>query len=122
MKLILDLLLRLIRLAKGEFALAKAEMTNRLRRAAFGAVLLLFALILVILALGLLAGAMVELGLIYGLTPMQAQLAAAGGFAVVALLLGWMGARALRPRNLIPRQTLENVRRDIETLTGKDKS
>ena len=79
MKLILDLLLRLIRLAKGEFALAKAEMTNRLRRAAFGAVLLLFALILVILALGLLAGAMVELGLIYGLTPMQAQLAAAGG-------------------------------------------
>lgn len=120
MLLILDLVLRVMRLVGGEFALARAEMSYRLRRAALGAVLVLLALMLTGIALVLLAGALVSLGESHGLSPIAAHLAAAGGFVAAALVLGWIGARSLRPKAFIPRQTLESVRRDLATLSRKE--
>lgn len=101
---------------RDEAALAKAEVSRAARDAAIGMAQMVVALILVFVALIVLAGAAV-LGLIaFGLSPVVAALVVGVALLLVALALVQMAIRLLSPKNLTPRRTIANVRRDLETL------
>lgn len=116
---IVDLVARILR---GEAALARAEAKRALRDAAFGIAQVIVAAILGFIGLFVLAAAAV-LGLVaLGLAPALAALAVG-----VALLLAAAGVlqyalRLLSPRNLVPRRSIDSLRRDVETFRNAVKS
>ena len=107
-----DALQHLTNLVRGEIALAKAEVEQNVKRAARGVAMIAVAAIALIITLGLGSAAAV-LGLVeYGFTPFAASLICAGIFALVALILGWVGLNAISNTNLKPDQTVRNIKRD----------
>lgn len=103
-------------LLRDEVTLAKAEVSRAARDAAIGMAQMVVALILAFVALIVLAGAAV-LGLIaIGLSPVVSALVVGVALLLVALALVQMAMRLLSPKNLTPHRTIENVRRDLETI------
>lgn len=100
----------LTRLVRGEVALAKAEVEDNLRAAVTGIVLVVAAVVIALSALNVLSAALVTALVEMGLSPVWAALAVALLLCVFALIFGWLGVSALKPRNLIPSQSVENVR------------
>ncbi|SPH23482.1 hypothetical protein DEA8626_02545 [Defluviimonas aquaemixtae] len=111
-----DVVHRLTRLVRGEIALAKAEIDEKLRTAGMGIVLVVAAAVIALSALNVLSGALVAALVEQGLTPGWAALAVAALLALIALIFALRGLSALKPSNLVPRRTTSNVRRDAETL------
>lgn len=106
----------LTQLLRGEVALAKAEVEENLRKAAYGLAFVVLAAIMAIAALNLLSGAIVAALVAQGMPPGWAALLVAAGFALLAILLGYRGFRALAPGNLIPRRAADQVKRDATYL------
>ncbi|MBO6602680.1 MAG: phage holin family protein [Roseicyclus sp.] len=114
--LISSVLLHLSRLIRKEFELAKAEMSEKVNRAAFAIGLLVIGAILLLSALNVLAGAAVA-GLVeLGLTPGWAALAVAGVVLLIAAVLAARGISILKTTRFAPTETVETISNDFATL------
>ena len=117
--LLADLVATLGRILRGEIALARAEITQGARAALRGLVMIVVAVILLVTAIQLFAGAGVH-GLIRaGLHPWQAELVLGGVLLAVAAGLTVIGLGRLRPETLMPQRAFAGLRRDVETLKPK---
>lgn len=106
----------LIRLVRGEVALAKAEVQQSIRTAITGLILILVAVVIAISAINVLSAALVGALVEQGVSHVWAALIVAAVLCVVAVVFGWLGVNALKPANLFPTQTAENVRRDARAI------
>ncbi|WP_227284744.1 phage holin family protein [Boseongicola sp. H5] len=114
--LISSVLLHLSRLIRKEFELVKAEMSEKVNRAAFAIGLLVIGAILFLSALNVLAGAAVA-GLVeLGLTPGWAALAVAGVVLLIAAVLTARGISILKTTRFAPTETVETISNDFATL------
>lgn len=111
-----DALQQLSRLVRGEMGLARAEITLGLQAAVGGLWLVLAATVLAITALNVLAGALVAAVIATGVPPGWAAIGVGAAFAAMAMLMGFAGARALKPADLSLPRTVGNLRRDAETF------
>jgi hypothetical protein len=110
-----DAVEQLGKLVQNEAELARAEMSQKITQAGIGiafvggaAILCVPVLVVLLLALALwLAG--------LGLSPPLAHLAAAGCGALVCAVLALVGAQYLKPDNLKPKVTIQQVERDVAT-------
>lgn len=117
--LLAELVATLGRILRGEIALARAEISQGLRVALRGLVMIVAAVILLVTAIQLFAGAGVA-GLVQaGLRPWQAELLLGGVLVVVGALLSMAGLRRLRGNMLVPQRAFDGLRRDVETLKPK---
>lgn len=114
--LLSDAIQALSDLVRGEIALAKAEMTDKLRQAGAGIGLVVAGAVVGVVALNTLAGAAVAGLVAQGIAPGWAALIVAVVAGLLALVLIGVGRRALSPENLMPRRTARNVRRDATTV------
>lgn len=111
-----DVLLGFTRLVKGELALARAEAERSLRDAAKALGIMAMAAILGITALTVLSGAMVA-GLVgLGMPLHWAAVVVGVGLIAVAAGLVYYALHLLKPANLAPNRSFQNLRRDAETL------
>ena len=114
--LVADLFQHLFSLMRGEVALARAEVEEKIRAAGFGIGLLAAALVLALGSLNVLSAALVAGLTALGLPAGWSALGVGVVFALIALGLALRGAAALKPSHLTPDRTLKNVRRDAQTL------
>lgn len=110
-----DAVEQLGKLVQNEAELARTEMSQKITQAGIGlgyvagaAVLCVPVLVVLLLALALW---LVELGL----SPPVAHLVAAGCGAVICAILAVIGAQYLKPDNLKPKITIQQVERDVAT-------
>ncbi|WP_284164734.1 phage holin family protein [Frigidibacter sp. SD6-1] len=104
------------RLVRGELALAKAEVRESIRTAITGLILVVAAVVIALSALNVLSAALVSALVAQGLAPVWAAVAVAVLLCVIAMIFGWLGVNALKPASLMPRETAENVRRDVKAI------
>lgn len=114
--LLLDAVGQVLRLLKGELALAQVEVQAGLRVAVTGLVMLVVAVILAVTAVDVLAGVLV-LGLIEaGLAPVWAALLVGITLLVIAGILVRFGLKAVQPSTLVPARALRSMQRDMDAL------
>lgn len=111
-----DVVAGLGRLVKGEIALAKAEAKRSVQDATSAIVKLVIAAILAITALNVLAGAAVAGVVELGLSPFWASLLVGVVLLLIAGGVLQYALHLLKPSNLAPRRSFDNLRRDAETL------
>ena len=110
-----DAVEQLGKLVQNEAQLARAEISQKVAQAGIGAAYVVGAGILAIPVLVVLLIAL-ALGLTQlGLSPVAAHLVAAGIGALVSGILGMVGISYLKPENLKPKVTIQQVGRDVET-------
>ncbi len=114
--LVADALEHLTNLVRGELALARAEVEEKVRQAVRGVLLLAVAIILALVVLGLGAAAGVLALVQAGFTPLAATLICTAIAAVLALIAGWIGYRSLTPSGLAPDRTVRSLQRDAHTF------
>ncbi|MFW5654125.1 MAG: phage holin family protein [Roseicyclus sp.] len=112
--LIGDIVTRVTVLMRKELDLARSEVSENLNRAAFGAGLLVVAIILGLTALNVLAVAAVVALMTTGLDVIWATLAIGGGGLLVAIILGAIGASRVRPANLAPTRSVRELQRSAD--------
>ncbi len=110
-----DAVEQLGKLVQNEVQLARAELSQKMTQAGIGAAYVVGAAILSIPALVLLLIAL-ALGLTQlGLSPVLAHLAAAACGAAISAILAMVGMSHLKPENLKPKVTMQQVQRDVAT-------
>ena len=114
--LVSDALNQISRLIRGEVALARAEVEENIRSAGAGIGMVVAGLVIALTALNVLAAALVAAVAEMGLEEGWAALIVGVLLAVVAAILASSGAKKLSPGSLAPSRTVENLRRDAETL------
>ena len=112
--LISDIVTRITVLLRKEFDLARSEVTENLNRAAFGAGLVLVAVILALTALNVLAVAAVVALMTTGLDVIWATLAIGGGGLILAMILAAIGISRVKPANLAPTRSIRELRRSTD--------
>jgi len=110
-----DAVSQLGKLVHNEVQLARAEMGEKLALAGMGiafiaAAAVLMIAVLVVLLISLALG-LTELGF----SPVAAHLTAAVVGAVICAILAALGVTRLKPENLKPRVTLQQLERDVST-------
>lgn len=109
-------LLHLHRLFRKEMELMKAEVSDRISRAAIGVAMIAVAGILALIGLNVLAGAVVALLAELGMTAGWASLTVAAVTLLIAVGLVLRGLNILKTTSLAPRNTLNALERDAEIL------
>lgn len=104
------------RLLRGEIALARAEVAQKMRSAAFAMVQFVVAVILGISATNLLAGAGVAALVGLGVSTAMAALLMAGALLLAAYGFVRWGLYLLSPAHLTPTASLTNLGRDAAVL------
>ena len=103
------------KLVQNEVQLARAELAQKMTQASIGAAYVTGAAILSIPVLVVLLIAMALWLTQLGLSPVVAHLAAAACGAVISVILAMVGMSHLKPENLKPKVTMQQVERDITT-------
>ena len=107
-----DILTRFTVLLRKEFDLARSEVAQNLNRAAFGAGLVVGAVILALTSLNVLAVAAV-LGLIgAGVPVLWAVLAVGAAALLLAVALGTAGVARVKSASTAPRRSIDALRKD----------
>lgn len=114
-KLFGDAVEQLGKLVQNEAQLAKAELSQKITQAGIGAAYIGGAAILFIPVLVVLLIAVALWFSHLGLSPMAAHFAAAGIGAVLCGILAMVGISYLKPENLKPKATIQEVGRDVAT-------
>ena len=103
------------KLVQNEAELARTEISQKITQASIGigyvagaAILCVPVLVMLLLALALWLVAL-------GLSPPLAHLVAAGCGVIISAILALIGANYLKPDNLKPRVTIQQVQRDVAT-------
>jgi membrane protein implicated in regulation of membrane protease activity len=115
-ELISHALSQVSRLIRDEIQLAKAEISNNLTQAAVGVGMLAGGAVMMIAVLVLWLLAMAAWFVQLGLSPPIAYLLAGVAGAVIAGILAWLGMSRLKPENLTPRRTIEQLQRDAAVV------
>jgi len=115
-ELISHALSQISRLIRDEIQLAKAEISNNLTQAAVGVGMLAGGAVMMIAVLVLWLLAMAAWFVQLGLSPPIAYLLAGVAGAVIAGILAWLGMNRLKPENLTPRRTIEQLQRDAAVV------
>jgi len=115
-ELISHALSQVSRLIRDEIQLAKAEISNNLTQAAVGVGMLAGGAVTMIAVLVLWLLAMAAWFVQLGLSPPIAYLLAGLAGAVIAGILAWLGMNRLKPENLTPRRTIEQLQRDAAVV------
>ena len=110
-----DAVEQLGKLVQNEVQLARAELAQKMTQASIGAAYVTGAAILSIPVLVVLLIAMALWLTQLGLSPVVAHLAAAACGAVISVILAMVGMSHLKPKNLKPKVTMQQVERDITT-------
>ena len=103
-------------LVQGEIALARAEVSEGLQAAAGGVARIAIAGIVALVALNVLAMAGVAALVAAGLAAHWAGLVVALALGLVALMLALSGRAALQIKGIMPRRSLRNIDRDMQTI------
>ncbi|MBY6162371.1 phage holin family protein [Mameliella alba] len=103
-------------LAQSEIRLARAELSQNLSKASAGFVLYSAALVLGIVALNTLAGAVVAWLQTRGFSAAEAAGASGLGLLALAVVCALLARRRVNAKVLTPQRSLNNLRRDMETL------
>jgi len=115
-ELVSDAVNQFSKLIRNEIAIARAEMTAKAAQAVSGVGLLIGGALLLIppmaLVLMALAAWLVELGLRASLSNL---IAGAVGIAISAVL-AWVGMTKLKPENLKPKRTINELERDVAAV------
>jgi VIT1/CCC1 family predicted Fe2+/Mn2+ transporter len=114
--LISSVLEHLHRLIRKEMALIRAEMSQKLNRAAIAVGLITISVIAVLTGLNVLAGAAVALLVDLGLSSGWAALIVAGVFILIAAALCAKGVHMLKTTSLAPTETVAALKRDARIL------
>ncbi len=111
-ELFTDLIGQIVSLFRAETRLARAEMSEKITQATVGIGLLVAGAVLLIPALVVLLEAAVAALIDAGYKSSIASLIVGGAALVVGIILALIGASRLRPRNLAPRRTIEQLHSD----------
>ncbi|MCR9085778.1 MAG: phage holin family protein [Rhodobacteraceae bacterium] len=103
-------------LFRKEIDLARAETQDNIRGAVAGVGLIIAAIVVSLTSLNVLAAALVVALTNIGIEGGWASLLVGVLFAVVALVLATAGSKALKASSLAPTRTIENVRKDSQTV------
>jgi hypothetical protein len=118
-ELVKDLSRQVTHLARQEVELAKAEMTEKGKKAGLGIGTVAAAGASVLLALGALTAFLI-LALAEVMAPWLAALVVAGLWALAGAVLAMQGKKKLEEvGNPVPEETLESVKEDLEWLKGQ---
>jgi len=120
--LLTDVLASVSRLVRGEIALARAEIDQRISAAGRAAVQISVAAVLGITALNVFAGWAVALVISLGLSPAWAAVIVGGVLLVLALGIGQHAMQELRSAGSVPKHSATSLRRDVEILETMVKS
>jgi putative superfamily III holin-X len=110
-----DAVEQLGKLLQNEARLARAELTQKIAQAGIGAAYLLGAAIFCIPVLVVLLIALALWLTQLGLSPVVAHLAAAACGVGISIVLALIGMSHLKPENLKPKVTIQQVERDVAT-------
>jgi hypothetical protein len=114
-RLLGDAVEQLGKLMQNEAQLAKAELSQKIALAGTGAGYIgaaaVFSIPVLVLLLLALAWWLVD----QGFSPATAHLIAAGGGAIICIILATIGLSYLKPRRLTPKVTIEQLQRDAAT-------
>ena len=111
-----DAVEQLGKLVQNEVQLARAELSQKMTQASIGAAYVAGAALLSIPVLVLLLIALALWLTQLGLSPALAYLAAAACGAVISAILAMVGMSHLKPENLKPKVTMQQVERDVATV------
>ena len=111
-----DAVEQLGKLVQNEVQLARAELSQKMTQAGIGAAYVAGAALLSIPVLVLLLIALALWLTQLGLSPVLAHLAAAACGAVIGAILAMVGMSHLKPENLKPKVTMQQVERDVATV------
>ncbi len=119
-ELVPEILEIVLRMAQGELDMARAEISNGLRRMRTGALLIGVGAGVAIIGIFVLAQAAVAALVRHAdLPPDLAALLVGGGALILAAASVWWGMAALSPKNLIPDRALHHLRRTAQSLTER---
>jgi hypothetical protein len=110
-----DAVEQLGKLVQNEAQLARAELSEKMTQASIGAAYIAGAGILTVPVLVILLIALALWLTQFGLSPVAAHLVSAGCGAVISIILAMVGMSRLKPENLIPKVTMQQVKRDVAT-------
>ena len=114
-KLFGDAVEQLGKLVQNEVQLARAELSQKISQAGIGAAYVIGAAVLSIPVLVVLLIALALWLTQLGLSPVVAHLAAAASGAAISIVLALVGMSYLKPENLKPKVTIQQVQRDVTT-------
>ena len=114
-KLFGDAVEQLGKLVQNEVQLARAELSQKISQAGIGAAYVIGAAVLCIPVLVVLLIALALWLTQLGLSPVVAHLAAAASGAAISIVLALVGMSYLKPENLKPKVTIQQVQRDVTT-------
>lgn len=104
------------RLVRREVDLARAEVDENLRQAAVAIGLIVAAIVILLVALNVLAGALVAAITELGVPAGWSALIVGGIFAVIAILMLLKGKNDLSATSLAPTKSARNLRRDAMSV------
>ena len=110
-----DAVEQLGKLVQNEVQLARAELSQKMTQVGIGAAYVAGAAIFSIPVLVVLLIALALWLTQLGLSPVLAYLAAAACGALISAMLAMVGMSHLKPENLKPKVTLQQVKRDVAT-------
>jgi len=111
-----DAVEQLGKLVQNETQLARAELSRKITQAGIGAAYIVGAGVLCIPVLVLLLIALALWLIQVGLSPVAAHLVAAAVGGLVSGILAMIGISHLKPENLEPKITIQQLQRDVETV------
>ena len=114
-KLFGDAVEQLAKLVQNEAQLARAELSQKITQAGIGAAYITGAAILCIPVLVVLLIALALWLTQFGLSPVTAHLTSAAGGAAISVILALVGITYLKPENLKPKVTIDQIDRDFST-------
>ena len=115
-----DLIAQFTRLLQKEGQLARAEVSENIGKAATGLGFVIGGAVLLIPALVILLEAAVAAITERGhLAPYWSALIVGGGVLIIGLLLLALGASRLRPSNMIPTRTMQQLQRDASVAKSQ---
>ncbi|WP_305969577.1 MULTISPECIES: phage holin family protein [unclassified Mameliella] len=115
-RILTEVLRQVTSLLQSEMRLARAEIGENLSRAGTGLVFYALALVLIIAGVNALATAGIAWMETRGLTLVEAAGGMGGGLLVLALICVLIARKRINARVLTPKRSLNNVKRDLETL------
>lgn len=115
-RVISDLFGNVTNLVRGEMDLARTEIDENLRRAAVAIGLLVAAIVVVLVALNVLAGAVVAALAAAGIHPVISALIVGGVLVIIGAIMVKVGVNRLKLTSLAPTRTFQSIERDAAAV------
>lgn len=118
-QLIGDTVAQALGLFRKEIDLARAEVSENVNRAAVGIGMIAVAAVLALVALNLLAAALIDALVAWGLSELTAMLVVGGALLVIALILLKIGSGRLKTASLAPTRSMAQMRQSFKGPEGR---